>query len=195
MRKKIFRTKNIALTAVVILISVFGLVVANTVTKPLNVELRTHIKICKEGKNNKWEVIDEVGPENLRFQASLLEMASGRNFKSDFVWNTKSKKGHPYRIRLIGDAKTDLKAATRRFDVDLMFEISYAGKKATVPGKLTTDVRFGPLGGLRGQPIKGILGKDATTMKLVSVNKFQPAGQDAPLMLVCTEEYKLSPRK
>ena len=112
MRKKIFRTKSIVLAAAVIMISVFGLVVANTVTKPLNVELRTHIKICKEGKNNRWEVIDEVGPENLRFQASLLELAKGRNFKSDFVWNTKSKKGHPYRVRLIGDAKTDLKAAT-----------------------------------------------------------------------------------
>ncbi len=45
MRNKIFRTKKIVLTAVVILISVFGLVVANTVTKPMDVELRTHIQI------------------------------------------------------------------------------------------------------------------------------------------------------
>ena len=191
-RRKI---KNRLLIAIIILFVAFGLLVAKTVTKPLDVELRTYIKICKEIKKGSWEVIDEVGPSNLRFNASLLEMAKGQNLKSDFVWKTKSKKGHPYNVRLLGDAKTNLKAATRRFDVDLMFEITYAGKKATVPGKLTTDALFGPLGGLRGQPIKGILGKDATTMKLVSVNKFQPSSKSKPLMLVCTEEYKFSPKK
>ncbi len=187
------RLKINGFLATVVVFSVVGVVHANTVTKQMDVELRTHIRICKETKEGKWEVIDEVGPSNLRFSASLLEMAKGQNLKSDFVWNTKSKKGHAYSARLVGDAKTDLKAS-RRFDVDLIFEIKYAGKKARVPEKLTTDATAGPLGALRGQPLKGLLGKDATTMKLVSVNKFQPTG-DEPLMLVCTEEYKLLPKK
>ena len=57
------KMKNRFLIATLILFVAFGLLVANTVTKPLDVSLRIHIKICQKTEKGKWEVIDEVGPK------------------------------------------------------------------------------------------------------------------------------------
>ncbi|MFQ5677496.1 MAG: hypothetical protein ACE5G1_16525, partial [bacterium] len=81
------------------------------------------------------------------------------------------------------------------FGVNLVFEITYKGMTARVPGTLSTESLAGPLGNIKGRRVKGILGRNATTMKLVSVNKFQPSPKSKPLMLVCTEEYQFSPKK
>ena len=75
------RTKKnkIVLSAGLLLLfsaAAFGLVVARTATRPLAVTVKSHIQICQK-KGTKWVVIDEVGPANLTFNASLLEMAKG----------------------------------------------------------------------------------------------------------------------
>ncbi len=59
-RRKI---KSRFLIATIILFVAFGLLVAKTVTKPLDVGLRIHIQICKKAEKGKWQVIDEVGPK------------------------------------------------------------------------------------------------------------------------------------
>ena len=64
-----------------------------------------------------------------------------------------------------------------------------------VPGKFTTDVQPSPVGDLHGKRAKGILGIDRTTVTVVSALTFAPTGDLQPLMLVSTEEYKLTHRK
>ncbi|MFQ5605865.1 MAG: hypothetical protein ACE5HS_21555 [bacterium] len=189
------RIRHSVLLGIVIVIIAFGLVVASTVTKPLDISLRAHIKICKKTEKGKWEVIDEVGPENLNFSATLLELARDSKLSSSYVWNTKTKKGRTYRVRLLEQAKVDFNPVNGRLGSDLRFEVTIGDKKAIVPAKLTTDSMPGPLGNLRGKRAKGILGRDTSTMTLVSANKFQPTGEKDPLILVCTEEYTFSPKK
>ena len=191
-RRKI---KNRFLIATIILFVAFGLLVAKTATRPLDVELRIHIKICKKTEKGKWEVIDEVGPKNVNFRASLLELAKDRKVSSDVVIAATSKKGKPYKARLLGPAKIDYNPLTGRIQGEMIYEITYGKKTTSVPGKFTTDVQPSPVGDLHGKCAKGILGIDRTTVKVVSALTFAPVGESQPLILVSTEEYKLTPKK
>ena len=91
-RRKI---KNRFLIATIILFVAFGLLVAKTATRPLDVELRIHIKICKKAEKGKWQVIDEVGPKNVNFRASLLELVKERKVSTDVVVAATSKRANP----------------------------------------------------------------------------------------------------
>ncbi len=189
------KMKSRFLIAAIILFAAFGLLVAKTVTRPLDVGLRIHIKICKKAEKGKWQVIDEVGPKNVNFRASLLELLKERNVSSDVIVAATSKKRKPYKARLLGPAKIDYNPVTGRLQGEMIYEISYGKKTTKVPGKFTTDFQPSPLGDLRGQRAKGILGIDRTTVKVVSALTFAPTGDSQPLMLLSTEEYKLTPRK
>ena len=140
-------------------------------------------------------MIDEVGPTKLNFDASLLELATGNKVRSAFTWKTKTKKGRAYSVRLLQPAKIKFNPVNGRCNTDLMFEVTLDGKKARVPGRLTTESHTGPFGLAKGRRARGILGRNRTSMKLVSVNKFQPDAKSAPLLLVCDEEYELTPKK
>ena len=188
------KMKNRFLIAAIILFVAFGLLVAKTVTKPLDVGLRIHIKICLKTEKGKWQVIDEVGPKNVDFRANLLELLKDRKVSTDVVVAATSKKGKPYKARLLGPAKIDYNPVTGRILGEMIYEITYGKKTTKVSGKFTTDVQPSPLGDLRGQRAKGILGIDRTTVKVVSALTFSP-GDSQPLMLVSTEEYKLTPKK
>ena len=191
-RRKI---KNRFLIATLILFVAFGLLVAKTVTRPLDVGLRIHIKICQKAEKGKWQVIDEVGPKNVNFRASLLELVKERKVSSDVVIAATSKRGKPYKARLLGPAKIDYNPVTGRIQGEMIYEITYGKKTTRVPGKFTTDAQPSPVGDLHGKRAKGILGIDRTTVTVVSALTFSPTGDSQPLMLVSTEEYKLTPRK
>ena len=191
-RRKI---KNHLLIATIILFVAFGLLVAKTVTRPLDVGQNIHIKICKKGEKGKWEVIDEVGPKSVDFPASLLDLVKERKVSTDVVITATSKKGKPYKARLLGPVKIDYNPATGRLQGEMIYEITYGKKTTKVPGKFTTDVQPSPQGDLRGQRAKGILGIDRATVKVVSAINFTPTGDSQPLLLLSTEEYKLTPKK
>ena len=180
--------------ATTIVLSATGLILAATVTRPHDVVLRTHIEIYQQGKNGAWQKIDEVGPTPVNFSASLLELAMGRKVASDFVLETRSMKGRRYSARLTNPAALNYNPATGRAEVNLVFEVTYDGAKATVPALLTTESLGTPAGTRRGNRTRGILGQHPTTVTFVSANRFQPAGGSAPLMLVCTEQYTLTPK-
>jgi len=180
--------------ATTIVLSATGLILAATVTRPHDVVLRTHIEIYQQGKNGAWQKIDEVGPTPVTFSASLLELAMGRKIASDFVLETRSMKGRRYSARLINPAALNHNPATGRAEVNLVFEVTYDAAKATVPALLTTESLGTPAGTRRGNRTRGILGQNPTTVTFVSANRFQPAGGSAPLMLVCTEQYTLTPK-
>jgi len=188
------KIKSRFLIAAIIVFVAFGLLFARTVTRPLDVELRIHIKICQKTEKGKWEVIDEVGPKNFNFRASLLELVKERKVSTDVVIAATSKKGKPYKARLLGPAKIDYNPVTGRIQGEMIYEITYGKKTTRVPGKFTTDTQPSPAGDLRGQRAKGILGIERTTVKVVSALTFT-SGDSPPLMLLSTEEYKLTPKK
>jgi hypothetical protein len=191
-RRRLLRIAVPVATTIVLLAT--GLILAATATRPHNVVLRTYIEIYQQGKNGAWEKIDEVGPTSVNFSASLLELAMGRGVASDFVLETRSTKGRRYSARLTNPAALNHNPATGRAEVNLVFEVTYDGAKATVPALLTTESLGTPAGTRRGSRAKGILGGNPTTVTFVSANRFEPAGASVPLMLVCTEQYTLTPK-
>ncbi len=196
-----------------------GWMVSNTLNKPMNVTLRTHIQICKQVKGT-WQVIDEVGPETVTFQASLNDLAQGQgrgsqeaggrrsqdlnpaertpssqsrknSVQTSFTYRTTTKKGIPYEVRLSKPGSIDFNPITGEFTTNLSYDIKYGGKRAIVNGKQTTESVAAPIGAKRGRRASGILTKNATTATLVASNTMRVGGEE--LRLVCQEEYRITP--
>jgi hypothetical protein len=166
---------------------------ADTATRPLSVQLRTHIRFCQKTTAGTWQVIDEAGPVSLSFNANLLEIAGAQRAESDFVWRTRTQKGHAYSVRLSAPADIKFNLVTGQFEAKLPFEVTLDGRKANITADLTTESLASPIGNLNGKRAQGIPGRTPATVTLVSANNLQLPGQ-APIILVCREEYRLSPR-
>jgi hypothetical protein len=178
----------------VILITTVGWVVADTLTRPLDVQLLAHIDVYGQDEKGVWVRVDEIGPANLRFDANLVELARGKKIGSGFEFRTRSREGKDYSVRLADDADVTINPASGRFDADLAFEVTYGGKTARVVARPTTETRFGPGGAaLRGQRARGVLGHGPSTFTLVSVNELA-LDDEAPLFLVSQERYTMTPR-
>lgn len=187
------RPLRYAAIAGVIVVSAAGLLVADTLTRPLDVQLRTHIEIYREVEDGDWKKVDEVGPASMRFDASLLEMARGQAIGTDFAFETRSRAGEEYSARLADDADVSFDPRTGQFDADLTFVVRYGDETARVTARPTTETRFGPAGARRGSRAQGVLGRGPTTFTLVSVNELELEGERS-LMLVTEEQYRMIPR-
>jgi hypothetical protein len=189
------RFAKIGLFAAITAVALLGIIVADAVTKPLSVQLRSDIQICKKDEKGGWTLIDEVGPANLQFDASLVDLAAGSKIQSSFVWTAKSKNGQDYSVRLAepADIKFDVKSG--QLTGDLKFSVSWKGKSAIVPAHITTESLSTPLGAKAGKRAHGLLGLEPVSVSVVSANDLQLAGEASPLKLVCLEEYTLTPKK
>jgi hypothetical protein len=183
-----------AMIGFVLLIVAFGWILADAVTRPQSVHLKSQIRICKQSANGSWEQIDEAGPAQLNFSASLSDLASAKKANTDFVWRAKTKKGLDYVVRLASPADLSYNPANGQIDGNFVYEISYDGKTARVHGRLTTESAGSPLGNLQGKRATAILGVQPSDFTFVSTNEFQAPGE-APLKLVSVEEYRLTPGK
>ena len=185
--------KSIGIMLFTVLFSL-GWILADAVTKPLEVSLNSHIKIFKQKNTGGWEQIDEVGPANLNFTASLSDLAASKKATTSFVWNAKTKNGYDYSVRLAAPVDLRYNPANGQLDGDFPFQITYRGKSARVAGKLTTETIPWPVETLRGQRAKGIFGINPSELIFVSANDLQIPGE-APLKLVCREQYRITPKK
>jgi hypothetical protein len=182
----------LALTGVIAVASA-GLLVADALTRPHEVNLRTRIEMYQQDDEGVWKKVDEIGPITSRFDANVLEMANGKKVGTDFALRTKTKKGRDYSVRLAEDANVDFNALTGRIDGNLVFVVTLDGKSARVAARPTTETRFGPAGALNGRRSGGILGRDPISFTVVSVNELELEGEK-PMILVTQEVYRMVPR-
>lgn len=177
----------------VIAVGSAGLLIADALTRPHDVDLRTRIEMYQQDEKGDWKRVDEIGPISARFDANVLEMASARSIGTDFVLQTKTKKGRDYSVRLAEDANVDFNPLTGRIDGNLVFVVTLDGKSARVAARPTTETRFGPAGALNGRRSGGILGRDPISFTVVSVNELELEGEK-PMILVTEEVYRMVPR-
>lgn len=171
-------------------VAAFG--VARRLATPMDVRVQTEIAIL-EKIDGRWTQVDTVGPANLQFEASLMDMANRKEIETSYQWSTRSKKGLPYTVELARPARTRVSPRGGQMSIDLEYRITYAGRTARVPAKLSTGRVTGPRRALSGRPAQGLLGRDKASFTLVSVNTF--AGPGGPeLRFECTERYELVPR-
>jgi hypothetical protein len=185
--------KYIALIAGITFITEIGIALATTVTRPLDVQLRTQVKIMEQNPQGKWIPVDQIAPTNVRFEASLLEMVSGDAISTGFTLQTTTKKGKPFKARLLGKAIIDFNPVTGQLDGQMTYEVEYDGHVSRVPAAITTESRDTPDGKLRGVRADNLFGKKPTKATVVSANRMTlPGGRN--LLLVCTENYKVTPK-
>lgn len=171
-----------------------GWIVADTVTKPLEVSLHAHIRIYQQNDVSVWEQIDDVGPANLNFSASLTDLVTGKKATTSFVWEAKTRKGYDYSVRLAAPVDLRYNPTNGQLDGEFPFQITYRGKSANVAGRLTTESVPWPLETLRGKRANGIFGINPSEFIFVSANDLHLPGQ-SPFKLVCREQYRIIPKK
>ena len=122
-----------------------------------------------------------------------LEMVSGDAISTGFTLQTTTKKGKPFKARLLGKAIIDFNPVTGQLDGQMTYEVEYDGHVSRVPGAITTESRDTPDGKLRGVRADNLFGKKPTKATVVSANRMTlPGGRN--LLLVCTENYKVTPK-
>jgi hypothetical protein len=187
------RPLHVSIVAALVLLVGVGVGLANKATKPMHVMVKSQIKILEKGPDGKFTQVDELTTTTSKFDASLLELATGESIDSTFTMEAKTKKGRHYTAKLARPVMVSFNAATGQVDADILFDISLDGKSAQVVSKSTTESHESPNGSLKGKRARGILGKGPMTVDLVSANRLELAGEPEMLLVVSTE-YKLVPR-
>ncbi len=184
-------------TTLLTLLSVFLLaataLAVSYAKQPLDIAVKAQIDIYQR-TGGSWTKIDSVGPETIRVQASLLEAATSKSVESRFHWQTTSKQGKPYSVRLLDVARLRYDPRTGSMNANLRWQIGYDGQDATVSAQLGTGSVQGPSGSLRGANARGLLGKERVAFTMVSSNSFKQA-DGKELQFVAKEEYAITPAK
>lgn len=178
----------------VLVLAIFGIANGTAATKIITVNLKTHVQICRQKNASNWEVIDETGPADLTFEASLSEISTGFRISTAFVWRTRSKKGKPYSARFLAPVELRYDHGNGVLKADMRQEVVYDRKRANVLSTPTTELLSSPSGGLKGERVRGKLGTTPASVTLVSVCEFRPIDNSPPLILVCRDEYKFMPK-
>jgi hypothetical protein len=170
-----------------------GIAVAKTVTQPMDFQLRTQVKFMEQNPQGKWVPVDQLPPTDVRFEATLLEVAAGQTVTSAFVLDTTTTKGKRFRSRLLGEANVDFNPVTGQLDARMTFEVEYDGEVVPVHAVITTEARNTPDGQIRGVRADNLFGRKPATATVVSANPMTlPDGRN--LLLICKDTYTVKPR-
>ncbi len=154
MRKKAGRVARLTLLATAIVLSAIGALIADSATKQRDFSGRISVDICRKTDDGKWEVMDRI-ETNASFSASVLQLASGGEVKTNHVWNGRTAKGRQASVKLAGAGKSKFNLATGELQLtDMPFEVTMDGKKDRFPVKLTTEqvsTLIGDFSGKRAQ--------------------------------------------
>jgi hypothetical protein len=132
-----------------LIIAAFGALVAKAVTGQREASGEVMVELCqKEG--GVWKVIDRMKAA-ATFRASVAELASGKEARTDFTWTGTSEKGRKLSVRWSGPAKFKFDPARGLLEVNVTFDTSIDGRKINIPAKLTTESLSSPVGQLSGK--------------------------------------------
>lgn len=139
MKSYLHRVFSIAvITTVVTFIAVGGFLIhAASQKREFNGKLS--FKICKKLPNGQWQEIDK-GEAPLSFEASLFEVASGKQFTSNHVWSGTSAKGKSFNSTLQGTGKVNADLASGKFELpSVPIKLASEGKSVLAEFAFTTE--------------------------------------------------------
>jgi hypothetical protein len=143
------------------------------------------VTVCRKLPNGSWEVIDKARG-NTSLEASLVELASSKEFTSNHVWNPTTEKGRRISTRLVRAGKVNADLNSGRFDItSLPIETVVDGKRIIADVPLTTESISAPNGeSLTGKRAR-IVNRQAE-IGLVGVSK--------PVVVNHEEQYAVNKR-
>lgn len=103
-------------------------------------------KVCKKLPNGQWQEIDK-GEGPLRLEASLLEVASSKQFTTNHVWSGTSAKGKSFNSTLQGTGKVNADLASGKFELpSVPLKLASEGKSVLAEFAFTTESLTTPTG-------------------------------------------------
>jgi hypothetical protein len=172
-RQLINRATKRAFILSLVLMAVFGALIAKALTDKREASGEVTIELCRKDGSGGWKVIDRA-KTTTSFTASVIELASGKEARTDFTWNGTSEKGRKLTVRWGGPAKFKFDPTRGLLEVNVTFDTTIDGKKISFPAKLTTESVSSPTGQLSGQ--RAVLSNGTLTAGLVGFSTIKAKG-------------------
>src|SRR5688572_7179214 len=104
-----FQTRKLTWIAAAVMLAVFSIVCIAAATKKGDFRGQFEIKFFKKGPGGQWELADKW-VSNASFRLSAVDIAFGKEFSTDSVWEGRTEKGRRVFARLSkhGTAKINL---------------------------------------------------------------------------------------
>ncbi len=143
----------------------FGAIIAKAVAGQREASGEVLIELCRQ-EGGAWKVIDRA-KATATFNASVAELAGGKEARTDFTWNGISEKGRKLSVRWGAPAKFKFDPARGLLEANVTLDATVEGRKVSLPTKLTTDSFSSPIGQLSGK--RATLSNGTLTAGLVGV--------------------------
>ncbi len=143
--------KRCSAVAAVFGLSIISLVLATEAAKKRDFKGQAEFWFCKKGSSGKWEVFDKWIARDLTFKVSVTDIATGKEFTSNGVWQGESEKGHHISTRLSRPGSAEVSLADGSVRVVVPFEVTIDGKSLRESFTATSGTTEGPTGPISGQ--------------------------------------------
>jgi hypothetical protein len=143
--------KKFSLLTPLIIGALISGIVANEAAKKRDFKGRAEFFFYRKAGAGRWEVFDKWVAPNLGFKVSVTDIATGKEFTSEGIWEGQSEKGHRISLRLsrAGTAQVSLGDGSVR--VVVPFDITIDGRKLRESFTATSGTTDGPTGPISGQ--------------------------------------------
>lgn len=131
----------------------FGAIIADTLTKPRAASGEVVLELCQKTADGRWEVIDRA-KGTLTATASVLDLGTSKEFKSDLSWEPRSELGRQVSVKQSGPGKAIVNTATGEVSVEVTYNVSVDGQTFTTAATLTNKSVSTPLGTLTGKKLE-----------------------------------------
>jgi hypothetical protein len=138
------------LIAAAIMLAMSGIVCIAAVTKKGDFRGKFEIKFFKKGAGGQWEEADKW-VSNASFRLSAVDLAFGKEFTTESVWEGRTEKGRQVFARLSrpGKAKIDFSEGTIQAEIAL--DVTVDGTKLSYTFTPQTGSVQGPFGTISGR--------------------------------------------
>jgi hypothetical protein len=142
-----------AIICSLILLTAFGAIIADTLTKQREANGEVVLELCKKGANGQWTVIDRA-KGTITASASVLDVARGKEFKSNLKWDTSSEQGRQISVKQAGLGKATVDIDRGEVTTEIPFNVSVGGQRLSITAKLTNQSTSSPIGTLTGKKLE-----------------------------------------
>lgn len=142
--------RNRALLTLAMLLLGMIAVAGASVTEKRDFRGRFEINFCRKTAGGGWEIADKWVSDT-SFSLSVADVATGKEFTANSVWQGRTEKGRFISARLARAGKTKVNLADGKIEVELPFEVTVDGKRFVETFRATTESTAGATGTITGR--------------------------------------------
>ncbi|HEX4950771.1 MAG TPA: hypothetical protein VFZ34_29185 [Blastocatellia bacterium] len=164
------RFSKVVLLTLTLSLLVVGVLLAAVVNKRFQVQTSVEVILCQEDGKGGWKIIDRAR-DTSRFESTLIELASKREYASDFKWHGRSEKGCQAIAGQSRPVAEKWDKTTGVYELTVPTEFTINGKTFNATYKATTERIDTPIGSFSGE--RATWANNTLSAGLVSTFKFR----------------------